>query len=831
MRSEAAAEDVPTGPIEGSCRLAGDAVMINWTANNSEASKAHTITKWEMGFLSRIRDPIVVLDQGFRVQYCNQAAEKLFGWTVQEAVGRLYKEVAGTVVTPAEREAIHKDILTRGCWNGEIICTNRQGKKFVVGISWSVVHDPNGAVEAVVGVHRDLTAPKQMEQALRATEDRLKLAQSALSLGSWELDLSSRTVGCSEQFLRLYGIQEMRAQITLDEWHTLVHPDDRERKIAEGESHLQDRKPFEREYRAVWPDGSVHWLHSKALVIFDDQGQAIRVIGIDFDVTERKRTEEELARAKEAAEAASRAKSEFLANMSHEIRTPMNGVLGMTELALDTDLTPEQREYLNNVKLSAESLLTVINDILDFSKIEAGKLEVDPSEFQLRDFIEETAKIVAFRAHQKGLEFISDIGEAVPESIEADAARIRQVLVNLIGNAVKFTERGEVILTVDAQPSAREGDTVLRFQIQDTGIGIAADKQQEVFRAFAQADGSTTRRYGGTGLGLTISKRLVDMMAGQIGLVSQPGCGSTFWFTVPAKIVCSKPEIALDRSCLSGIAVLIVDDNAMNRRILGETVMRWGMEPIVCETGAAALAAVRSARRPIPLILTDVHMPEMDGFELSARIKGMAAGSTILMLTSGSHKGDIARCHELGVQAYLMKPVAQHKLQAAILRALNSQPRPADGVESSSVLQQERYRETRNREPLSILLAEDNPVNRQVARRLLEKEGHHVVVVVNGRDALAALDRQSFQLIIMDVQMPEMDGFEATRAIRMRERQTGVHVPIVAMTAYAMSGDLERCLAAGMDAYIAKPIRKSELFETIDRVCYRLAEQPVFTPG
>ncbi len=656
---------------------------------------------------------------------------------------------------------------------------------------------------------------RNVEDALRESEERFLLAVRGTDAGIWDWDLRTNTVYFSPRWKSMIGYAEDEIADDFSEWERRVHPDDRERATATINEYLEGRSPqYEFEHRLRHKDGSYRWILARGVAVHDETGHPYRMAGSHLDMSALKQAQAELEKAKDAAEAASRAKSEFLANMSHEIRTPMNGIIGMISLALDTDLTPAQREYLAMAADSADALLRILNDILDFSRVEAGKLELMPAPFALRDCLGDTMKTLGLRAAAKGLELAWHVSTQVPDALLGDVGRLRQVLVNLTGNAIKFTDKGEVVVDVEQEPCS-DGLIELCFSVRDTGIGIPPETQRLVFEAFVQADGSATRRFEGTGLGLAISAQLVALMGGRIWLESEVGRGSTFHFTVPlGRADESALPPAMCCTSLESLRVLVADDNATNRRILDEMLRSWRMEPTVVDGGPAALAEVQrtlAADGPYPLAVLDVMMPDMDGFTLARALRqlpGMAT-TAIIMLSSGGQPEDAVRCREADAAGYLIKPIKPSELLDKILSVLGVQPEdePAPAVVACAQAA---------RRQLRILLAEDNDVNQRLVVRILEPRGHSLVVVSNGEEALAALEHDAFDVILMDVEMPGMDGLQATAAIREREQVHGGHVPIIAMTAHAMAGDREQCLEANMDGYIAKPLRPHELIAEVE---------------
>lgn len=773
--------------------------------------------------LDRIEDGCfeVELSNDARYLFVNRSFCEIAGYPAQEMLGRTYKEFFDAE-TVRQLDAAYRKVYETGepLKALEYALTRKDGTKRYVEESVNLKRNSHGRPIAFVGIRRDCTERKLAEERLRVSEERYRAILEQIEDGYFEMDLKGYYLLVNPGYCRI--LRTSASEVLGKSYKTVVPTHQIPmiyavfHKVYETGESIKDFQ-----YEAVRMDGSTCFVENSISLRRDRNGEPIGFHCIVRDVTERRLAEQELAKAKQAAEAANQAKSTFLATMSHEIRTPMNGILGMTELVLDTELTQEQREHLGLVKSSAESLLTIINDVLDFSRIEAGKLELESIPFDLRESLGEAMKALSFRAHQKGLELIYDVRSDVPERLLGDPSRIRQIIVNLVGNAIKFTEKGEILVTVEPEKVESEKSHWVRlhFAVRDTGIGIPADKQRRIFEAFSQADDSMARKYGGAGLGLTISMRLVEKMGGRIWVESEHSKGSTFQFSVPLAVQKTPPNrvLPLPQEQLRDMPVLIVDDNYTNRRVLSGMLDRWGMKPTTAEGGKAALQALEIAKnvgRPFPLVLLDGQMPEMDGFTVAEHIRKnpQLAGATIMMLTSAGHLGDAARCRELGISAYLLKPIRPGELLEAICLVLQK----AIPETSATLVTRHTLREVHRQ--LKVLLVEDNAVNQKLASALLERRGFQVKTTENGRVALAALEQGSFDLILMDVQMPEMDGFEATEIIREKEKHTGKHIPIIAMTAHALKGDQERCLAAGMDAYVSKPIRTSELMEAIENL-------------
>ncbi|GAA5181146.1 hypothetical protein GCM10025771_27360 [Niveibacterium umoris] len=664
---------------------------------------------------------------------------------------------------------------------------------------------------------------------LGVTEERLKLALDSSEDGIWDWDIASGAAHFSSRWAAMLGYALEEIEPTFEAWKAMVHPDDLPAAQARLVAHLlQGASEYESEFRMRTKAGEWKWILARGKVVKrDEAGGAVRVVGTHRDITERKRFELELLNAKEAAEAANRAKSDFLANMSHEIRTPMNGIIGMTELALDTELDDEQRGYLETVKSSSEALLTIINDILDFSKIEAGRMDLEVIEYALFNAVADSIKALALRAHQKGLELIANIADDVPVRLKGDPGRLRQVVLNLVGNAIKFTEKGEI--EVGVRVLEREGGFArIEFLVRDTGIGIPPEKHKTIFDEFSQADTSTTRRFGGTGLGLAISRRLVELMDGRLSVESTPGQGSCFRFTLRAEIV-EEPAAQAPRPEFLGRRALLVIENRTLARCIHGWLGAAGL-PVTwvssVESAQAALKAAVDANAYYDLMLVDAALPDPGGFSLPSRFFDFGASCErfVMLLNTVNQREDADRCRRLGSRAHLVKPFSRRDLVDAALLAFGVDGSSGFSLAEFDLAAASAATEARA-EPLEILLVEDNPVNQAVAQKVLERAGHRVQLANNGAEAVEYFDRENFDVILMDVQMPVMGGIEATRAIRAREARrswagTGLleSIPIIAMTAHAMPADRNRCLEAGMDDYVVKPLKPAELFAALKRV-------------
>jgi PAS domain S-box-containing protein len=756
------------------------------------------------------------------ISFANPYTSELLGFSNEELVGKPLSRI----LPPEWQDSVQSRLASIGTEEVQANQTNenvsKSGERYWIAWTNRVIREGTGAEREFLCVGNDTTAEMRQRLALQQREEQFRSLLEATPDALIISDEQGQILLVNAQAERVLGYKReelvgQAIEMLVPERIRRSHPQLRQQFHAN-----PDARPMGSglELAAVRKGGEEFPVEISLSPLKAPDGRSLACSSLR-DITQRKRAEVELRQAKAKAEEATKAKSAFLANMSHEIRTPMNGIMGMTELALDTNLTAEQRDYMNTVKSSADALLTIINDILDFSKIEAGRIELDPIDFLLRDSISDTLSPLALRASAKGIELAYEVAPDVPDALIGDVYRLRQVIVNLAGNAIKFTKQGEVVISITQQE--RSGDEVtLAVSVRDTGIGISPEAAGRLFRAFEQAEASTTRQYGGTGLGLAISKQLVELMGGQIRLESTPGAGSNFIFTVRFKVGAARHSATAEDAAraLDGKVALIVDDNETNRRIVSTMLGRWGLRAIESDSAQAALVALDragSAGENVSLVITDLHMPDTDGFALARAVRKHPRFSAlpIMLLSSSVSSGDQAICDELGIAARLLKPVKQSLLLDNIMRALGGSDRsgaqvPAPAAGASGI-------QASIRGPLRVLLAEDNPVNQKFAVRVLEGAGHDVTIANNGREAIEHTASGQFDIVLMDVQMPEVDGLEATRAIRAREEGRS-RIPIIAMTANAMQGDREMCLEAGMDGYVPKPVKRELLFAEMERV-------------
>ena len=785
-----------------------------------------------------------LLDEHGSYAYMNDAYARMYGYEVSQLVGRSWKVLYDSdQIAKIEATAL-PSLQTEKFWRGELIGRSIAGTPVHVEIGLQSLPQEGAQHGVLLCTCRDITARKHAEDALRVSEARHRVTLEIATDGLWDWDLTTGQAHYSPSWIRLLGLEQEKIPLSnIADWKTRVHPDDGPWVEQALNDHLEGRMAgFVIEHRVRHCSGEWKWFALRGKVTrWDEAGRPACMMGAMTDITERRLSDAALAQAAQELEKknheleeardkaidAAKIKSEFLATMSHEIRTPMNGIIGMTGLLLDTVLSDEQREYAEMVRRSGEHLLDIINDILDFSKIEAGKLDLEHLDFDVRTTVEDTLALVAERAYAKGLELACIVQSDVPPGIHGDPGRLRQILVNLLGNAIKFTERGDVVLTVtlaDDDKVGRVDSLLMKFEVTDSGIGLTSEQQVKLFQPFTQADGSTTRKFGGTGLGLAICKKLVETMGGQVGVRSTVGMGSTFWFTVRC-MACTEDvrQASPIPASLQGRRMLIVDDHPICRQTLEHQLRVKSLAYKSAEDGAQALDLLRDAAErgePFDLAIVDMQMPKMDGLELARRIKAELpiSATRLILLTSLGRRGDAKAAQAAGIAAYLTKPIRQSQLYECLGLVLANIPSAALGTAQppAPLITRHSLSEAQAQSRGRILVAEDNPINQKVAVKMIEKLGYRVDVAGNGREAVEALERIPYAVVFMDCHMPVMDGFQATHAIRCHERG-GRRTPIIAMTANAMQEDREQCLKAGMDDFLSKPVASKALAETLNR--------------
>ena len=809
----------------------------------TEQKRAEEELRFARFLIEQAGEVVFWMTEDGRLRYANRAARETLGYDLTEFQGMTIHDLDPWF--PEERWPEHlRELKASGALRFETRHRRKDGE--LVPMEVTAMYIEFAGVGYDVAFARDITGRLLVEQQLREGKERLDFVLRSAEVGAWDWDIVHDVTTWDETLAALLDLPPESRVGTWETFDPSIHPEDIPRVAEKVEEIFAGGRLYDVEYRVLHGDGRITYVAERGQVTRDEHGEPVRLSGISWDITRRREMEESLRlavgeaeaanrelelaarRANELAleaEAANRAKSAFLANMSHEIRTPMNGVIGMTALLLDTQLDEEQRDYAATVQNSADALLTVINDILDFSKIEAGKLDIETLDFDLRATVEDTCDLPALHAAAKGLELTALVEADVPSALRGDPGRLRQVLTNLLGNGIKFTERGEVELTVALESEAAD-EVCLRFAVRDTGIGIPPEKQEALFEAFTQADVSTTRKYGGTGLGLTISRSLVGLMGGELGVESVPGEGSTFWFTArferqdPAQLEAIEAARPVE---VAGVRVLAVDDNSTNRRVVAGMLDAWRCRHTEVGGAQAALEAMHAACAegdPFRVVILDMMMPEMDGEELGALIKQDAElrAADLIMMTSMGTRGDAGRLEALGFAAYLTKPVKQSQLFDCLMVVLHRRDLAESAEASVPRIVTRHALADRRRRAVRVLLAEDNAVNRRVALKTLEKLGYRADAVENGAEAVEALAARRYDVVLMDVQMPEVDGLEATRMVRDPASAVLDHaVPVVALTAHARAEDREQCLAAGMDDYLSKPIRPDELAAVLSR--------------